>query len=138
MFRNLKLRRTSLSLSSNESEIATVGAASAEDVDIAVKAARTAFKTWRDVPGTERGNLLRKLSDLALKHKETLATIDTWDNGKPYGDAVADIEEVIETLKYYGGWADKIHGQVIETTPAKFAYTLREPLGVCAQIIPWK
>lgn len=123
---------------SNEAEIVTVGAASPEDVDIAVSAARKAFKIWRNVPGTERGNLLRKLSDLAMKNKTTLATIDTWDNGKPYGDAVADIYEVIETLNYYGGWADKIHGQVIETTPAKFAYTLREPLGVCGQIIPWK
>ena len=122
----------------DEKEITSVYAASAEDVDIAVKAARKAFQTWREVPGTERGDLLYKLSQLAAENKSTLATIDTWDNGKPFGDAQADIDEVISCLKYYGGYADKVHGQTIETTPDKFAYTIREPLGVCGQIIPWK
>lgn len=122
----------------DEKEIATVYAATGEDVDIAVKAARAAFKSWREVPGTERGNLLYKLSQLTAQHKETLATIDTWDNGKPFSDAQGDIDEVYECMKYYGGYADKVHGQVIETTPDKFAYTIREPIGVCGQIIPWK
>ena len=121
----------------DESEIASVHAATGEDVDLAVKAARAAFKKWREVQGTERGNLLYKLSQLTAQHKETLATIDTWDNGKPFGDASADIDEVHEVLKYYGGYADKLHGTTIETTPDKFAYTIREPLGVCGQIIPW-
>ena len=113
-------------------------AASAEDVDTAVAAARKAFKTWRDVPGTERGDMLFKLSALVEKHQETLATIDTWDNGKPYNDALTiDVAEAIQVFKYYGGWADKLHGQVIDTSKAKLAYTLREPLGVCGQIIPW-
>ena len=125
-------------ISSDESEIATVSAATAEDVDTAVQAARKALKPWRRVPGTERGDLLRKLSDLSAQHKDLLATIETWDNGKPYADAMADVEELVEVFKYYGGWSDKIHGQVIETTPAKFAYTIREPIGVCGQIIPWK
>ena len=122
----------------DEKEIASVYAATAEDVDTAVKAARAAFKSWRNVPGTERGNLLYKLSQLTDKHKETLATIDTWDNGKPYSDALGDIGECYEVFKYYGGYADKVHGQVIDTTPEKLAYTIREPLGVCGQIIPWK
>jgi aldehyde dehydrogenase (NAD+) len=57
--------------------------------------------------------------------------------GKPYNDSLTiDLAEVVGTLKYYAGWADKIHGQVIETSPAKLAYTIREPLGVCGQIIP--
>ncbi len=91
------------------------------------------------MPGTERGDLLLKLSALAEQHKETLATIDTWDNGKPYNDALSiDVTELINVFKYYGGWADKMYGQVIETSPAKLAYTIREPLGVCGQIIPWK
>ena len=122
----------------DEKEITSVYAATAEDVDIAVKAARTAFKTWREVPGTERGNLLYKLSQLTNQHKETLATIETWDNGKTYSDALGDIGECYETFKYYGGYADKVHGQVIDTGPKKLAYTIREPLGVCGQIIPWK
>ncbi len=124
---------------SDESEIASVQAASAEDVDLAVAAARKAFKTWKDVSGSERADLLLKLSALAEKHAEILATIDTWDNGKPYNDSLTiDIAEVIQVFKYYGGWADKIYGQVINTSPAKFAYTLKEPIGVCGQIIPWK
>ena len=123
---------------SDESEIASVFAAGADDVDIAVRAARKAFKSWRNVGGSERGSLLIKLSQLADQHKETLATIDTWDNGKSYSNAMSDVSEVVEVFKYYGGYSDKIFGQVIDTTTDKFAYTIREPLGVCGQIIPWK
>jgi aldehyde dehydrogenase (NAD+) len=123
----------------NETEIASVYAASAADVDTAVAAARKAFKdpSWRDLSGTDRGNLLIKLSDLVVKHKETISTIETWDNGKVYGDSMGDIEEVQAVFKYYGGYADKIHGQVIDTGVNKLAYTIKEPVGVCGQIIPW-
>lgn len=125
---------------STEKEIASVQAADLEDVDKAVDAAKKAFKgPWRDMSGTERGDLMYKLSQLVDEHREVLATIETWDNGKPYTVARdEDVAEVSGTLKYYAGWADKIHGQVIETSPAKLAYTLREPVGVCAAIIPWK
>ena len=115
-------------------------AATAQDVDIAVAAARSAFNNpaWRDMATTDRGNLLISLASLVDEHAKTLATIETWDNGKPYSVALEeDIAEVSGTLRYYGGWADKIHGDVINTSPAKFAYTLREPVGVCGQIIPW-
>ena len=79
-----------------------------------------------------------KLASLVKEHAETLATIETWDNGKPYSVALnEDLGEVASCLRYYGGYADKVHGQVINTGPDKFAYTLREPLGVCGQIIPW-
>lgn len=77
------------------------------------------------------------LSDLVAKHAETLATIETWDNGKVYNDALGDVGEVQNVFKYYGGYADKIHGQVIDTGPDKLAYTIKEPVGVCGQIIPW-
>lgn len=71
-------------------------------------------------------------------HAETLATIETWDNGKPYQVALTeDVAGSVECFRYYAGYADKLHGQVIDTSPAKFAYTIREPLGVCGQIIPW-
>ena len=118
----------------------SVHAAEAEDVDAAVAAARKAFNdpAWRDIATTERGDLMYKLSALVEKHQETLATIETWDNGKPYTVALnEDIPEVVGTLKYYAGFADKIHGHVIDTSPAKLAYTIREPIGVCGQIIPW-
>jgi aldehyde dehydrogenase (NAD+) len=141
----------------DESEIASVHAAEPEDVDKAVEAARAAFKgPWRDMATSDRGDLMFKLSELIDKNKEVLATIETWDNGtfsdsvcrlrlmtttsgKPYSVALnEDLAEVAGCIKYYGGWADKIHGQVIDTSPAKLAYTIREPIGVCGQIIPWK
>ena len=79
-----------------------------------------------------------KLAALMDEHAETLATIETWDNGKPYTVALTeDVAGSAATLRYYGGYADKLHGQVIDTGPDKLAYTLREPLGVCGQIIPW-
>ncbi|KAL6712360.1 mitochondrial aldehyde dehydrogenase [Coniothyrium glycines] len=125
---------------SDESEIASVYAAGPEDVDEAVKAARNAFKNpeWRDMDTNARADLMFKFAQLIEEHRETLATIETWDNGKPYSVSFNDdLSEVIGTIKYYAGYANKIHGQVIETSPAKLAYTVREPLGVCGQIIPW-
>lgn len=129
---------------SDEKEIASVHAASDKDVDIAVAAARKALKdpSWADMSTTDRGNMMIKLADLVEANKEILATIETWDNGqfeeecrqtgsltlypgKPYTVARdEDLAEVSGCLKYYGGWADKIHGQVIDTSPAKFAYTV--------------
>ncbi|KAI8954860.1 aldehyde dehydrogenase [Xylaria longipes] len=124
---------------SNEKEICSVEAASPEDVDKAVAAARAALnhESWRDISATERGQLMFKLADLAEQEKEVLATIETWDNGKPYGDALGDLGEVVDCIRYYAGWADKIYGQTIPTTAQKFAYTLKQPIGVCGQIIPW-
>ncbi|KAJ0421640.1 aldehyde dehydrogenase domain-containing protein [Aspergillus carlsbadensis] len=125
---------------SDESEIISVYAAGEDDIDIAVKAARKALKdqSWKSLPATDRGNLMLKLADLVDQHKETLATIETWDNGKPYSVSLGDdLTEVINCIRYCAGWADKIHGQTISTTPEKFAYTLRQPIGVVGQIIPW-
>ncbi|KAK4242563.1 aldehyde dehydrogenase domain-containing protein [Achaetomium macrosporum] len=123
-----------------EEEICSVFAATADDVDAAVAAARKAFKdpSWKSLSGTERGALMLKLADLVAQHAETLATIECLDNGKPYSVALnEDVPEVINVLKYYAGYADKNFGQVIDVGPAKFAYTVKEPLGVCSQIIPW-
>ncbi|RYC65603.1 hypothetical protein CHU98_g572 [Xylaria longipes] len=124
---------------SNEKEICSVEAASPDDIDKAVAAARAALnhESWRDISATERGQLMFKLADLAEQEKEVLATIETWDNGKPYGDALGDLGEVVDCIRYYAGWADKIYGQTIPTTAQKFAYTLKQPIGVCGQIIPW-
>ncbi|RKF59427.1 Aldehyde dehydrogenase [Golovinomyces cichoracearum] len=123
----------------DESEITSVYAASAQDIDVAVAAARKAFEdpSWRDLPSSDRGTLMLKLSDLIKKNADILATIETWDNGKTYSNALGDIRAVVNVLRYYGGYADKIHGQVIDAGPEKFAYTIKEPIGVCGQIIPW-
>ena len=124
----------------DETEITSVQAAGPEDVDRAVAAARNAFNasSWRDLPASKRGDLLYKLSQLVEQHKEVLATIETWDSGKPYvACRDEDMADVVGTLKYFAGWADKIHGKVIDSSAAKLAYTVREPVGVCGQIIPW-
>ncbi|UPL01769.1 hypothetical protein LCI18_012703 [Fusarium solani-melongenae] len=113
------------------------------DETAAIKAARAAFNhaSWRDISPSVRGALISKLADLIEADKETLATLEAWDNGKPYKVALEeDIEEVLAVLRYYAGWADKIHGQTMTNVgaePYKFAYTIKEPVGVCAQIIPW-
>jgi len=125
---------------SDESEITSVYAAGPEDINDAVTAARKAFQNpaWRDMDTNARADLLFRFAQLIEEHKETLATIETWDNGKPYSVSLNDdLGEVVGTIKYYAGWANKIHGQVIDTSPLKLAYTVREPLGVCGQIIPW-
>jgi aldehyde dehydrogenase (NAD(P)+) len=124
----------------DESPITEVASATADDVELAVTAAREAFTSveWRGLTPSERGLLLLRLADLCEKQEEILATIDAWDNGKPYEQALGeDISEVISVFRYYGGWADKIHGSTIDTGEAKLAYTRREPVGVCGQIIPW-
>ncbi|KAF4831445.1 putative aldehyde dehydrogenase-like protein [Colletotrichum siamense] len=125
----------------DETEITTVQAASAEDVDHAVRAARDALLRWRQNNPVERGELLHDLAQLMRHEKEILATLEAWDNGKPYQTALAeDLEEAISVIKYYAGWADKIHGQTMSNVGPdgyKFGFTVREPIGVCAQIIPW-
>ncbi|KAJ5110293.1 Aldehyde dehydrogenase N-terminal [Penicillium argentinense] len=122
-----------------ESEIVSVYAATEDDVDSAVRAARAAFEseTWYGMDGTSRGQLMVKLADIVQRHEQVLATIEALDNGKPYSKALGDIEEVYNVLRYYAGWADKHYGQTIETSRAKFTYTIREPIGVCGQIVPW-
>lgn len=115
-----------------------VYAAEANDVDAAVKAARTAFKSWKKVPGAERGDLLYKLVQLIEEEKELLSSLEAWDGGKTKEqNAQFDIDEVVAVFKYYAGWADKISGKVIQYDPKKLAYTIHEPFGVCGQIIPW-
>ncbi|KAF9888177.1 hypothetical protein FE257_009172 [Aspergillus nanangensis] len=124
----------------DESIIAAVASAGTDDVDLAVAAAREAFQApeWRSMGASERGLLLCRLADLCERDQEILATIDAWDNGKPYDSALnEDVAEVISVFRYYGGWADKIQGRTIETSDAKLAYTRHEPVGVCGQIIPW-
>ncbi|KAK3295955.1 aldehyde dehydrogenase domain-containing protein [Chaetomium fimeti] len=123
-----------------EEEICSVFAATSDDVDTAVAAARKAFKdpSWKSLSGTDRGALMTRLADLMEQHAETLATIECLDNGKPYSVALTEnLPEVVNVFKYYAGYADKNFGQVIDVGPAKFAYTVKEPLGVCGQIIPW-
>ncbi|KAH8999311.1 NAD-aldehyde dehydrogenase [Lactarius akahatsu] len=126
---------------STEEVICTVTAASEKDIDIAVAAARKAFRqTWgKNVSGVERSRLINKLADLIERDKQVLAELECLNNGKPVKIARdADISDSVGCLRYYAGWADKILGQSIEIDPkTKYAVTHPEPIGVCGQIIPW-
>jgi phenylacetaldehyde dehydrogenase len=123
--------------------LAQVAEGDREDIDRAVAAARAAFDKgpWKDTTPSERGRLIWKLADLIEKHAEEFAQLESLDNGKPLTIArVADIPGTIDLFRYMAGWATKIEGNTIPISAhgAKFlAYTLREPVGVVGQIIPW-
>jgi aldehyde dehydrogenase (NAD+) len=122
----------------DESVICSVHEATEKDVDIAVSAARKAFEgEWRKVTPGDRGKYLFKLADLFEKNIDLLAAVESLDNGKAITMAKGDVGACAGTLRYYGGWADKIEGKVVDTTPDTFNYIKKEPIGVCAQIIPW-
>ncbi|KAL7783256.1 Aldehyde/histidinol dehydrogenase [Trichoderma ceciliae] len=123
-----------------EEVIVSVHAASGDDVDKAVKAAKAALgdPSWKQLSGSSRGRLMSRLADLIEAKKEIFATIEAWDNGKTYQEALdVDLVEAVAVIRYFAGFSDKIYGQTISTTHQKFAYTLRQPIGVVGQIIPW-
>lgn len=122
-----------------EDKICAVQEAQPEDVELAVKSARNAFDNgpWRRMAAYERGRIMSKFADLVEKNVEELAALETLDNGKPLSSAKGDFGLVIKTMRYYAGFADKIHGQVIPISGPYLCYTKEEPVGVAAQIIPW-
>lgn len=121
--------------------IASLAAATAEDVDAAVQAAHRQFDggAWSRMDGADRGQLLSRLSDLIERDAEQIARLEALDNGKLYGGALAiDVRNTIATFRYFAGWADKIEGRSIPAPPAwgrpTLNYTIREPLGVIGAI----
>jgi len=123
-----------------EEKIAEVPYAGKEDVDLAVKAATHAFNegAWPKMDARDRGRLLYKLADLIESKIDELAALESLDNGKPIREARGgDLPLVIDCLRYYAGWADKIQGEVIPVRGKFHCYTKREPVGVVGQIIPW-
>ncbi|KAH6661547.1 aldehyde dehydrogenase domain-containing protein [Plectosphaerella plurivora] len=122
-----------------EETITSIHAANEDDIDLAVRTAYDTFRRgpWPKMTPTERGVLLLRLADLAEKDIEVLSVIDTWNNGKALSGAREDVEDLVAVLRYYGGFADKITGKSYTPNGNKIAYSIREPLGVCGQIIPW-
>jgi aldehyde dehydrogenase (NAD+) len=123
-----------------EDVITSVAEGDSADIDLAVAAAREAFENgpWKKTDARDRGRILLKIANLIEKNKDELALLDTLDNGKPISETTnADIPLVIDCFLYYAGWADKIHGETIPVRGEFFNYTLREPVGVVGQIIPW-
>src|SRR5271168_1230870 len=126
--------------------LANVAEGDSEDIDRAVRAARAAFDDgpWGRITPSERGRIIWRIGDLILEHAEELAQLESLDNGKPYAVALgADVPLAADMFHYMAGWATKIEGNSINISVpympgANFhSYTLREPVGVVGQIIPW-
>ncbi|MEX2459553.1 MAG: aldehyde dehydrogenase family protein [Actinomycetota bacterium] len=119
--------------------LASVPTGTAEEVDAAVAAARKAFDGgWSSSTPQERRKLLLRLSQLLAEDVMEISRISTEEMGMPHGISMGEILYAAEYLEYFAGWADKIHGEVIPVVaPGVFDYTLREPMGVVAAIIPW-
>ncbi|CAH8521128.1 unnamed protein product, partial [Dicrocoelium dendriticum] len=123
-----------------EEIICQVQEADGADVNKAVAAAKAAFRRdspWRTMDASARGRLLYKLSDLVEKNAEYIAALDAIDNGKVFSSALGDIQLSVGVIRYYAGYADKIHGKVIPVDGNTVTFTRHEPAGVVAGIIPW-
>lgn len=124
---------------STEEVIAQVPSSNAADVDRAVKAARTAFDSgpWGQTNAAERGRLLFKLAEKIRQNTAMLAELESRNSGKPIVEAEFDIADVATCFEYYGGLANKVMGHVNPVPANALSFTLREPVGVAGQIIPW-
>ncbi len=122
-----------------EEVIAQVAKANEDDVDITVDSARACFESdaWQQMNARSRGRLLTKAADLLAERLPDVAKLETLENGKVLFESKIDISMSVETLRYYGGWADKITGETLPVNGPFFAYTLREPVGVVGAIVPW-
>src|SRR5271169_162266 len=124
------------------SVIANVPEGDKADVDLAVAAARRAFdeRRWTKISPSQRGRILWRIADLIEDNLEELAELESIDNGKPYAVArVADLPLAVDMFRYMGGWATKLTGSTLPLSlPGEYlSYTVREPVGVVGQIIPW-
>ena len=122
-----------------EEVIAQVPSAGGADLDAAVQAARAALDgPWGQMSARERGRLVRKLGDRLLERADEVARLETLHNGKPISESrQIEIPASAECFEYYGGWSDKVMGETIPVKGNHLTYTLREPIGVVAAIVPW-
>src|SRR6516162_1695291 len=124
---------------STEEVIANVASADKSDVDAAVKAAREAFDNgpWATTTAQDRGRILFKLAEKIRQNSAALAELECRNTGKPIVEAEYDISDVATCFEYYGGLANKVGGQVNPVPANALSFTMREPVGVAGQIIPW-
>ena len=123
-----------------EQEISQIAEGDAQDVDAAAKSARHAFESgdWPKMDARDRGRLMYQLAERMEQEIHALAALETLDNGKPLKDSLAaDLPLAIDAIRYYAGYADKLHGSTIPIRGSYLCYTRREPIGVAGQIIPW-
>lgn len=117
---------------------AEFAAGDAGDVDLAVAAARgAAHGPWRRLLPAERGRVLSRAASLIRERAELLAVVETLDVGKPLREARGDVASAARAFEYYAGVCDKLQGDTIPLGRDHLAYTIEEPLGVCAQVVPW-
>jgi acyl-CoA reductase-like NAD-dependent aldehyde dehydrogenase len=119
--------------------LATVAKATKADVDRAVAAARAALesKAWGGMAPAERGRIMQRMAQALRDRAEELATLESRDNGKPLRQARTDVQVAARYFEFFAGIADKIMGETIPLGPGFLDYTIREPIGVSAQIVPW-
>ena len=116
---------------------AAVAVADDTDVDRAVQTARDAFPAWRDTDPAVRGRTLNRIAESIRDHADDLAAVESRDQGKPVSQAQSDIVSAARYFEYYAGAADKLEGRSVPVGTGQVDYTVREPYGVSAQIIPW-
>lgn len=123
---------------SDGSTLCAIARGTSADVDAAVDSAKAALNSdWGAATAVERGRILTKISQHVLKHVDLLATLEAQDVGKPLTQARNDAIALARYLEFYGGAADKVHGQTIPYMEGYTVYTLREPHGVTGHIVPW-
>src|SRR5699024_3659921 len=124
---------------SNGQVMASIACATEADVDKAVQAAKSAFKneTWRKMPAFERGELLFSIADKLKSRRDEIARLETADVGKPLAQGYADVDAAVRYFRFYGGAADKLMGETIPIQDGLLDFTVREPVGVTAHIVPW-
>jgi aldehyde dehydrogenase (NAD+) len=120
-----------------EEPLADVAVADESDVDRAVVAAREAASAWRDVDPAERGRVVYRVADRIREAIDDLAALESRDQGKPLSQAQSDMSSAARYFEYYAGAADKLEGKSVPVGTEQVDFTLREPYGVSAQIIPW-
>jgi acyl-CoA reductase-like NAD-dependent aldehyde dehydrogenase len=122
-----------------EQVITSIASADADDVDLAVRAARRAFRSeeWSALTPYQRGMMLLQIADVIEAHADELATLDTLEMGGGIALTRWMVDHSVEVLRHYAGWPTKIYGQTAPSAPGQFHYVLRQPLGVVAAITPW-
>src|ERR671938_1316827 len=122
-----------------EDVIAEVASADRADLDAAVASARAALEgPWGKLSARERGKLVWKIGEKLLERADEIARLETLHNGKPiFESRQIEVPAAAECFQYYAGWADKIHGETVPVKGNYLTYTLREPVGVVAAIVPW-
>ena len=123
-----------------EEEICRVAEGDKDDIDLAVQAARKAFKLgseWRTMDASRRGQMLNKMAELMERDYEYIAALESLDSGKPVEASRGDLDHALTIWRYFAGWADKIHGNTLPIDGNFMSLTRKEPVGVCGQITPW-